>query len=131
MKQQKRLAQVEWEIMEGVWQSTKPVSAREILTRLHPNGEKAYTTVQTILNNLTGKGFLEKEKIGLVNFYTPIVSRDEATHVETQSLASKLFQGSFGVLAAYLVNSGELSQPDIDRLRELIDAKDRQRRKGD
>ena len=94
MKQQKRLAQVEWEIMEGVWQSTKPVSAREILTRLHPNGVKAYTTVQTILNNLTGKGFLEKEKIGLVNFYTPIVSRDEATHVETQSLASKLFQGS-------------------------------------
>ena len=131
MKQQKRLAQVEWETMEGIWQSTKPVSAREILTRLYPNGEKAYTTVQTIMNNLTGKGFLEKEKVGLVNFYTPIVSRDEATRVETQSMVSKLFQGSFGVLAAYLVNSGELSQQEIERLRELIDAKDRQRRKGD
>ena len=126
MKQQKRLTQVEWEIMEGVWQSSTPVTAREVLTRLYSHGEKAYTTVQTIMNILVDKGFLTKEKIGMVNFYAPTLSREEATRAEARSLVSRLFQGSFGALATYLIDSGELSPAELDRLRSRIDEKDRE-----
>ena len=126
MKQRKRLADAEWEIMEGVWPFSERVSVREVHTRLYPDGEKAYTTVQTIMNILVGKGFLRKEKIGMVNFYTPTLSREETARLETRSLASRLYRGSFGALAASLVDSGELSREEMDELKVLIEAKERE-----
>lgn len=122
-----RLAQVELEIMEGVWAKGKPVSVRDLLDALYPNGEKAYTTVQTILNILVEKGALAKEKVGLVNFYRPVVSRKDAVVGETASFVSRLFNGSFGELATYLVDSGELSDDELAALRSAID----RRRKED
>ena len=123
----KRLAVAESEIMEGVWQFDGSATVREVHSRLYPNGEKAYTTVQTMMNILVEKGFLRKEKIGLVNFYTPAVSRLEAAETETQSLVSRLFQGSFGALANYLVDSGELSREELDALKALIDAREQEK----
>ena len=117
----KVLGKVELEIMEGVWRKTTAVSVRDVLEALYPKGEKAYTTVQTIMNILVEKGVLRKEKIGMVNFYTSVLSRDEAKGTETQSLVSRLFKGSFGELATYLVESGEMSQEDIASLRESIE----------
>ena len=71
MKTARRLAEAEWRIMDCIWTFAKPSTVREIHQRLYPEGEKAYTTVQTITNILVEKGFLRKEKIGMVNFYFP------------------------------------------------------------
>ena len=62
---------VEWELMEAIWELGGAPSVREVLEFQYPNGEKAYTTVQTIMNNLVKKGVLSAKKIGLVNFYAP------------------------------------------------------------
>ena len=35
-----------------------------------------------------------------------------------------MFEGSFGALATYLVDSGELSQKELDELRVLIEARE-------
>ena len=130
MKRKKRLAEAEWEVMDGVWQMDRTVTVREVHERLYPNGEKAYTTVQTIMNILVEKGVLAKQKIGPVNVYTSQVSREDAARDETQSLVSRMFEGSFGALAAYLVDSGELSRAELDELKALIDAKDRESQEG-
>ena len=130
MNRKKRLAEAEWEVMDGVWQLDRTVTVREVHDRLYPNGEKAYTTVQTIMNILVGKGILAKQKIGPVNVYTPIVSREDAARDETQSLVLRMFEGSFGALATYLIDSGELSREDLNELKALIDAKDREQREG-
>lgn len=124
MSQDRQLAEVEWDIMEGVWQLARPVSVRDVHRRLYPNGEKAYTTVQTIMGILTDKGFLSKEKIGMVNFFTPVLTREEAAGNETRSIVGRVFQGSFGALANFLVDSDELSQKDLDRLKLLIEEKE-------
>ncbi|MFQ5631544.1 MAG: BlaI/MecI/CopY family transcriptional regulator [bacterium] len=124
MKKPKKLSDSEWEIMQGVWDGKTPVTVRELHSRVYPNGEKAYTTVQTIMNILFEKGFLTREKIGLVNFYTPTLTLEEATSRETKTLVSKLFDGSFGAMANYLINSGELSQHDLDALKKLIAEKE-------
>lgn len=121
MKKPKRLTEAEWEIMEGVWAfNNHQASAREIHSHLYPDGRKAYPTVQTVLNVLVEKGFLKKEMIGLVNFFTPIVSREEMGLQETHSLVSRVYGGSFGALAHYLVDAGVLSQKDLKRLKALI-----------
>ena len=130
MSQSKRLAEVEWEIMVAVWQLDNPVTVRDVHSHLYPEGEKAYTTVQTIMNILAEKGFLRKQKTGMVNFYTPTLSREDAAEVETRSFASRLFEGSFGTLATYLIASGELSGEEMRQLKALIDAKEREKNEG-
>ena len=125
MKKDMRFGKAEWEIMEGLWTLNKSVSVREVHEHLYPHGEKAYTTVQTIMVILADKGFLHKEKIGMVNFFRPAISREEAAHWETRSVVGRIFNGSFGSLAAFLVDSGELSRRDLDQLKEMIEEKEK------
>lgn len=129
MKKPKKLSEAEWEIMLGVWSGDVPVTVRQLHSRLYPRGEKAYTTVQTIMNILYEKGFLMREKIGMVNFYSPALTQAQAMARETKTLASRLFQGSFGALATYLIQSGKLSAADLQALKELIAEKEKGRKK--
>ena len=130
MAKKRRLAEVEWEVMDGVWKFNRRVTVRNVLDYVYPNGEKAYTTVQTIMNILAEKGVLDREKIGPVNVYRPTVSREEVARAETRTLVSRMFEGSFGSLATYLVDSGELSQEELDELRALIEAREKAKKGG-
>lgn len=123
MRSRKKLAAAEWEIMNDLWNSEGASAVREVRGRLYPKGQKAYTTVQTIMNILVEKGFLKKQKIGMVNFYRPVVSREKATQQETRSLVARAFDGSFGALANYLVDSGKLSESELRELQSLLDAR--------
>ena len=125
MAAKKRLAEAEWEVMDGVWHLDRQVTVRDVVDYLYPNGEKAYTTVQTIMNILFQKGVLNRQKIGPVNVYKSALSREDAAQDETRTLVSRMFEGSFGALATYLVDSGELSHRELDELRALIEAREK------
>ena len=125
MAAKKRLAEAEWEVMDGVWHLDRQVTVRDVVDYLYPNGEKAYTTVQTIMNILFEKGVLNRQKIGPVNVYKSALSRGDVAQDETRTLVSRMFEGSFGALATYLVDSGELSQKELDELRALIEAREK------
>ncbi|MYD62007.1 MAG: BlaI/MecI/CopY family transcriptional regulator [Gemmatimonadetes bacterium] len=125
MAAKKRLSEAEWEVMDGIWHLDRQVTVRDVVDYLYPNGEKAYTTVQTIMNILFEKGVLNRQKIGPVNVYMPTLSREDVAQDETRTLVSRMFEGSFGALATYLVDSGELSQKDLDELRALIEAREK------
>ena len=121
-KDSPKLSPLEWEIMEIIWrQPAKAVSVREVITAAYPNGEKAYTTVQTVMNNLILKGYLVKEKIGLVNFYKPLKKRHDQLKKETSRFVDKVFGGSFLNLADYLIGSKSLSAEEIADLKKIID----------
>jgi BlaI family penicillinase repressor len=120
MANNNKLSPVEWEIMETIWKLKGSPSVREVLQEAYPNGEKAYTTVQTIMNNLEIKGFLTHKKVGLVNFYTPTRLRETMVKAETHGLVSKVFRGSFAALANYLIKSDSLSIEDIAELKAII-----------
>ena len=58
MLKKNKLTPVEWEIMEAIWDLSGSPSVREVLESKFKNGEKAYTTIQTIMNNLVAKSHL-------------------------------------------------------------------------
>ena len=120
MAKVKKLAEAEIEIMNCIWDMPEMATVREVQEKLYPNGEKAYTTVQTIMNILYEKKYLARKKIGMVNFYAPLISREDAAVTETRSLANRIFHGSFGAMASYLINSGELTPDDLQELKKLI-----------
>lgn len=127
MRTTDRLSPLEWEIMEAIWQLGGAPSVREVLECVYPHGEKAYTTIQTVMNNLERKGFLRKKKIGLVNFYRPTKKRTEVVRREIHRFVDNVFGGSFQALAGYLIQSNTLTQEEITDLQHLIEAKARER----
>lgn len=131
MSAKPKLTPAEWEIMQAVWDQDGAVSVREVLERLYPDGEKAYTTVQTVMNTLEKKGLLRREKTGLVNFYTPVPSRDEATRSEMDSLVTRVFGGSIPALANTLMSMDDVDLDDLAAIRRLIARRERELKEGE
>jgi BlaI family transcriptional regulator, penicillinase repressor len=121
-----KLTPAEWEIMEAVWALGGAPSVREVMEHAYANGEKAYTTVQTLMNLLEKKGLLTIQKIGMVNFYTPTRAREDMVLTETQRLISRVFHGSAPALANFLIDQEELNLDDIQKIKNLLNEKEAQ-----
>ncbi|MFZ5517844.1 MAG: BlaI/MecI/CopY family transcriptional regulator [Candidatus Zhuqueibacterota bacterium] len=119
-----KLTPAEWEIMEAIWSLKGSPSVREVLDHAFPGGEKAYTTVQTIMNILEKKGLLKRKKQGLVNFYKPTKTRDQLVNSELSQFISRMFSGSAPALANFLINSKDLTLKEIGMIKELLDKKE-------
>ncbi|MBN2072164.1 MAG: BlaI/MecI/CopY family transcriptional regulator [Candidatus Krumholzibacteriota bacterium] len=128
MKRKPKLTPAEWEIMEAVWDLGGEPSVREVLEHLFPNGEKAYTTVQTVLNTLEKKKLLTRHKTGLVNFYSPICSREELTRTELSSIVSRIFGGSIPAFANSLLSLDSVDLDEIKKIKRLIDRREKELR---
>ena len=126
MSKRSKLTPVEWEIMESVWSLGNRTTARDVFNHAFPNGGKAYTTVQTILNNLHSKGMLKREKIGMVNFYTPKKSRKNMVKSEFSFFLSRVFNGSIQALADFLMDSDNLNTKDLKAIKMLVDKKEKE-----
>ena len=126
MSKTPKLTPAEWEIMTAVWDLDGPATVRDVPERAYPNGEKAYTTVQTVMNTLQKKKLLRRKKTGLVNFYSPTRTKEEATRSEMSSLVKRVFGGSIPALANSLLSLDDLSLEEIERIKRLIDEKERE-----
>ena len=131
LRSKKKLSVLEWELMEFVWQHNKAISVREVLDLAYPNGEKAYTTIQTVMNKLVEKGFAQKEKIGLVNFYSPVKARTESLTQEISGFLNRTFGGSVNALVNFMLEGDTLSPTELAELKKLIQEKEKQRGKND
>ena len=106
--------------MNVIWEINHKTTVREVLGIKYPEGEKAYTTIQTVMNKLVEKGFLKREKIGMVNFYSPKKNRSSSIQNETSHFVKNVFNGSFISLANHLINSGSLNNEEIEGLKNII-----------
>ena len=126
MAKKPKLTLVEWEIMEAIWAAGRAATVRDVLERAFPDGEKAYTTVQTIMNTLERKKLLRREKTGLVNFYTPTQTRDALVKAEMSSVVKQLFSGSIPALANSLLSMDGVGLDEIRKLKALIKEKEKE-----
>lgn len=123
------LSAAEWELMAVIWDAGTPVTVREVMDTAYPNDEKAYTTVQTLMNILVDKGVLRREKVGPVNIYTAIVRREQVLDASMATVADRMFSGNFGAMASFLVNR-KLSKEDVAALRLMLDEQEARPKDG-
>jgi BlaI family transcriptional regulator, penicillinase repressor len=126
-RKKRELSAAEWEIMDVVWMHSDSVTVRDVMQTAYPDDEKAYTTVQTLMNILVGKGVLKKRKHGAAHRYSATVKRDEVLDASMNTIARRMFRGSFGAMASFLVNSNSLSDDDVAALRKIIDTRIKKR----
>ena len=124
MQSPRKLTPAEWEIMDAVWYLEGPVTVRAVLEQAYPSGEKAYTTVQTVLNTLKKKGMLTRKKTGMVNFYQPTFGRTDAVRQEMSTLVDRVFGGSIPAVASSLMSLDDLSREELDQIKALIALKE-------
>jgi len=124
MKRRNTLTPVEWEIMKAVYEAGESPSVRKVWEHAYPDKGKAYTTVQTIMNNLEKKGMLLRRKIGLVNFYSPAVPYDTVVQSEISRLTHRMFNDSVSELANHLVDLDGVTMEEIQKIRQILNDKE-------
>jgi len=122
MKQEKRefLTEVELEFMTLLWQ-LKQGTVRDVMAKLAPSRNLAYTSAATILRILEQKGFISSTKKGKTFVYRPVLARDAYQTRTLKNLSEKLFDDTPTMLIARLVDDSDLTEEALEEIRALVD----------
>ena len=120
MGPKQKLGERELDIMQVLWQSGSATVA-EVHQSLLKRDDIAYTTVQTMLNRLEGKGLVKRDDSDRAHRYLPVLKEPAVVNRAIHKLAERFFSGSVEALATRLVEK-DLSPQQLDHLQELIDA---------
>jgi BlaI family transcriptional regulator, penicillinase repressor len=114
-----KLTKLELRIMEALW-TAGASSVREIQEALPAKNRPAYTTVQTMVYRLEGKGAVRRvKKIGNAHVFEAAISRDSAQRRLIDELLS-FFGGRTQPVMAHLIESGRLSLEDVKEAEKTL-----------
>ena len=120
------LGELEIAVLATLWDSTAPLSVREVQQQLR-RPELAYTTVLTVLDRLHEKKLVTRERDGRAFLYQAGMSREawQGEHA-ARVLTGERTPPNRAVLMAFL-DSAERADPElIERLSALIAARRKQ-----
>jgi predicted transcriptional regulator len=113
-----RFTKLELEILEALWAHQK-ASIREI-QEAFPEPRPAYTTIQTTVYRLEGKGAVRRvRKISNAHIFEPTVARDVTRHGLLDEILS-FFGGRAQPMMAQLAEAGKLTMEDVRELEKTI-----------
>lgn len=108
----------ELELLKLLWEHGS-LSLAEAHERLGRN--VGYTTVQTRLNRLVDKGWLEKHKAGgSPTRYSAVIEPDSVRETQLSNFVERVAQGSVVPLVAHLVQGASLSSEELAELKKLV-----------
>jgi predicted transcriptional regulator len=120
-KKSLNLTEAEQRLMEVLWEKGSATVA-EVAESLPRKLDLAYNTVLTTLRILEEKGYVRhtKPKDGRKFLYTPVVSREQASHSALRHLLSRFFGNSAEALVLNLLDDEKLSPAERNRIRNLL-----------
>ena len=112
------LSQSEWRVMEALW--TGPKTLMELVRELGASAGWAKSTVTTMVRRMEEKGLLSYEPQGRAKLFRAAVRREDVVAAETESLLSRAYHGSVGLLVNALAEQQQLSRSDIEELYAIL-----------
>ena len=119
-----RISTAESQIMEALW-AKGPLGAEDIVREVGGPQNWGEATVKTLINRLLKKKAIASERTGGRAIYRPLVSRADYVTGESQGLLDRLFGGEVAPLVAHYAKHRPLSAEEIERLKSLIAALER------
>lgn len=116
---EKRLGEVELEIYHIVCR-LKEASVQEVVDEISRERQTAYTSVMTLMKNLSEKGYLGYKKIGKKFVYFPAVSPETLKISLLEKTLDKVFGGSVLDLVQSLVSSEKISREELGEIRQIL-----------
>jgi predicted transcriptional regulator len=103
-------------IMDAVWGAAGPVLVREVREGLNAERPIAYTTVQTVMEILRGKGWLTRAKDGRAFRYQAAASREDYA----AGLIDQVFESGADRTATLVKLAGQMDAGEIAALRAAL-----------
>lgn len=113
-----RFGDLEAAIMDVVWAADAPLRVREVADQLNRDRPLAFNTVQTVMENLYHKGWLDRQKTGRAHWYVAVRSREDYV----AGLLSEALSVASDPTATLVRLVEKLEPAEIAQLRAALDA---------
>ena len=100
-------------------QDNHPVTVREVASHFAKHG-KARTTILTVMERLRQKKFLTRKKVGSAFCYSPRQAQDAVMNTIVGEFVNNMLGGSLSPFMAYLSQANNLSDGELDELKQLV-----------
>jgi predicted transcriptional regulator len=117
------LGETEMEVLQHVW-SLGEATVADVRARILDDRDVAYTTVMTVLKNLTEKGYLTYRTDGRTYVYRAARPPQEVRGSLLGDVMDKVFGGSPAALVQALVRRTSFSDEERAAVRDLLDQLD-------
>lgn len=119
------ITQSEWNVMKQLWEKS-PLTAAELVKNIQAEHALVATTVKTLLRRLIAKeavGFTIDEKNAKLYYYFPLVTEEECVKKASRHFLKQYHQDDVKSLFSAFVDSTDLSNEEIDQLKDLLERK--------
>ena len=110
----------ELEILRVLW-AKGPTALSTLCETLRQQREVATTTIATMLRVMSEKGLVKRLGSGRGAQWTAAITQKRTAKKMVGKLVDHVFDGSADLLAAHLIEGGQLSTKQLGELRDLID----------
>ena len=118
-KKSNTLTEAELRLMKILWRRGE--SAVTDLVAALPEGEQlAYNSVLTTIRILEQKGYVEHRQEGRAFVYRPQIAEQDASRTEVRNVLNRFFGNSSERLVLSLLGDSEISQEELQRLKDAI-----------
>jgi len=116
-----RVTETELQILDQLWDHPAQ-TIRSICEAIYEDAAPSrYATVQSLLERLEKKGWVQRDRSGYKHQFTAIRDRSEFIGQQIQGVADAVCDGSVAALLGQLAQSGSLTAKERKQLRRLID----------
>jgi BlaI family penicillinase repressor len=116
-----KLAKREEQIMQAFWEAGRAF-IRDIIPLL-PDPKPHYNSVATMVKILEDKGFLQRESVGNMYCYVPMIQREDYQKHALKDIVSQYFDNSYPRMLAFFAKEQNLSEKELNEILELIKSK--------
>ena len=121
MKALPQISEAEFQVMKIVWEHA-PVSTNQVTEYLTRTTKWSPKTIQTMLKRLVQKKALTYDKEGRVFIYTPLIGQEDYVNQESRHFLQRFYNGNVVSMITAFLDMEELSQQEVDELKELLTA---------
>jgi predicted transcriptional regulator len=114
------LTAVELEVMQALWDLGQG-TVKDVIERLPPDRDLAYTSVATMLKILEKKRFASSRKSERAHVYLPLVTREQYQSKSLHHMVDRVFRGAPSTLVMRLIHETPLSKEELESIRHLIE----------
>lgn len=113
-----KLFDSELKLMEMIWQN-EPVSAKQLSVLAEKSVGWNKNTTYTVIKKLIDKNAVLRTEPNFI--CTSLVKKEDVRKAETNTLISKLFNGSKKAFFSALLEDESLTEDELDELRQMIE----------
>ncbi len=120
-KQLDELTDLQIRILDVLWE-LGAATANEVHARLEPDTGLSRKTIGTLLFRLEKQGVIGHSADGREYVYAARVTREQVRRSTVRHLMGRLFAGELPTMVSYALESGEVDEDDVARIRAILES---------